>query len=896
MPAAAPSGRDADALRSLARRIDPSDPGAQNNLGVFYYERGMIPEAIAAFGRALELDPEMRVAQDNLETLQRESGYYDTRIGELHEQLAREPGARATRLELARAYLALGQHDQAALQYEDLLRTRPTDATALVQLGIVEQSRGRLEIATEWFRRACEVDPGSSVARLYLGRALYNRGLNDKALSVLTEASVLAPDHAEVHYVLGFVYGDLGHHEAARAATRKAIALNAALGTAQPNLLIGGKRGSAPRRPAGSSAAGAAGAPPAALQAHLSLAVAFRKRGYLTEAFREYRLALEAGEDEVTALEGMAETHLLRKEFGAAIDLYDRLLQRQPGNPEFWNERGVCLHQAGRREEARGSYRRAVDADPSYALAWNNLGVAAAAESGTEAAEAFHFAIKARPDFTGARLNLALLHLQRHELKPALETYRAVLAERPADSVAWNGVGLVLMELHRHADARNAFARAVEGDPNSASARYNLGFALSQIGAFDDALRETRRALELDPFYVPQHFALAIQLQFEESLLPVPPSLAAAPGAQPAGEGFAFDARLLDDLFGELIREEPPPPSPGPRDDPFAVARDLLGKGLLDTAVAEVHRALRRGAPGSRGTALLGEIFAKRGLFGEALERFREAAALDPDDAEILLGEAGALVALGRGQEALGAADRAVALAPHRADTLVVRARARQLTGDLDGAAQDVVAAVGVAPGRADLLLLRGSVLRQLGDTDGALDAFTAALELDPSLVQAWYEKGLVEEELHRPVAARTAYQHAVELLPTFLDAGLALADLLRRTGFTAEAVRLLVDLLLAEPYAIEALVLLGRALAEDGRTSDAVAAFDRVLRFHAGHTVALFHRGLAQARLRRFGAAIADWERLIALGPTGPLAAAARAQVRSAEELAHILVRPTEA
>src|ERR1041385_5975555 len=118
MPAAAPSGRDADALRSLARRIDPSDPGAQNNLGVFYYERGLIPEAIAAFGRALELDPEMRVAQDNLETLQRESGYYDTRIGELRERLAREPGARAVRLELGRGYFALGPHDPAALPDE----------------------------------------------------------------------------------------------------------------------------------------------------------------------------------------------------------------------------------------------------------------------------------------------------------------------------------------------------------------------------------------------------------------------------------------------------------------------------------------------------------------------------------------------------------------------------------------------------------------------------------------------------------------------------------------------------------------------------------------------------------------------------------------------------------
>src|ERR1051326_4470981 len=108
MPAAAPTGRDADALRSLARRIDPSDPGAQNNLGVFYYERGMIPEAIAAFAHALELDPDMRVAQDNLETAQRESGYYDTRIGELRAQLAREAGARGARRARARSGAARG--------------------------------------------------------------------------------------------------------------------------------------------------------------------------------------------------------------------------------------------------------------------------------------------------------------------------------------------------------------------------------------------------------------------------------------------------------------------------------------------------------------------------------------------------------------------------------------------------------------------------------------------------------------------------------------------------------------------------------------------------------------------------------------------------------------------
>src|SRR5262249_39249086 len=68
-PVSAPltSERDRDVLRSFAKRIDPSDAGAHNNLGVLYYNKGLLGEAVAAFSRALELDPKMQVAQRNLE-------------------------------------------------------------------------------------------------------------------------------------------------------------------------------------------------------------------------------------------------------------------------------------------------------------------------------------------------------------------------------------------------------------------------------------------------------------------------------------------------------------------------------------------------------------------------------------------------------------------------------------------------------------------------------------------------------------------------------------------------------------------------------------------------------------------------------------------------------------
>ena len=40
------------ALRSFARRIDPSDAGAHNNLGVLYFQKGLVDDAVREFNAA----------------------------------------------------------------------------------------------------------------------------------------------------------------------------------------------------------------------------------------------------------------------------------------------------------------------------------------------------------------------------------------------------------------------------------------------------------------------------------------------------------------------------------------------------------------------------------------------------------------------------------------------------------------------------------------------------------------------------------------------------------------------------------------------------------------------------------------------------------------------------
>ena len=99
----------------------------------------------------------------------------------------------------------------------------------------------------------------------------------------------------------------------------------------------------------------------------------------------------------------------------------------------------------------------------------------------------------------------------------------------------------------------------------------------------------------------------------------------------------------------------------------------------------------------------------------------------------------------------------------------------------------------------------------------------------------------------------------------------------------------MLIGVLSRDPYEFEALVLLAQVLLERGQEADARAAAERVVRLQPDHVAARYHLGLALARERHYRAAIAEWERVIALQPAGPLAQQARAHARTAQDLVHI-------
>jgi tetratricopeptide (TPR) repeat protein len=223
------------------------------------------------------------------------------------------------------------------------------------------------------------------------------------------------------------------------------------------------------------------------------------------------------------------------------------------------------------------------------------------------------------------------------------------------------------------------------------------------------------------------------------------------------------------------------------------MAIEYLAMGLYERAAAEVSRALSRGAPSGDGYSLLGDIYARQGAHGEALEQARRLAPLRADVHQ-RTGDISASV---------GDFDGAIAAYRHALeldqDFAVVRyqlAKLLRAKGHLREAEQELEAALDAVPTYAEATLELSSLRRSAGRIDDALDLLIAMLERDP-------------------------YQ---------FDALLALAETLLAIGRKRDAATAIRRILRFDPEHIGALYYEGVLLTDQKRFRDAIERWRMVI------------------------------------------------------------------
>jgi tetratricopeptide (TPR) repeat protein len=133
---------------------------------------------------------------------------------------------------------------------------------------------------------------------------------------------------------------------------------------------------------------------------------------------------------------------------------------------ELFNNCGSALAEHGRTQAALEFYRRALEEEPRYLLAWRNLAVVHRTRGDwSSAIAALRELLAIDPRHREARLELA--HLLDQEERPveALAEYEALAVADPDDAEPWAAAGRLM---HRRGDLRkaeDAFREALRIDP-----------------------------------------------------------------------------------------------------------------------------------------------------------------------------------------------------------------------------------------------------------------------------------------------------------------------------------------------------------------------------------------------------------------------------------------------
>ena len=119
---------------------------AHNNVGLIFFARGQLDEAVTQFQNVLEIYPNFADAHCNLGSALFQRGQPDEGVAEFQKALEINPNLAEARSNLGNAFLQKGQLEEAITQFQEALRLKPhlssaEDSLAKVQ-ALVRQREG----------------------------------------------------------------------------------------------------------------------------------------------------------------------------------------------------------------------------------------------------------------------------------------------------------------------------------------------------------------------------------------------------------------------------------------------------------------------------------------------------------------------------------------------------------------------------------------------------------------------------------------------------------------------------------------------------------------------------------------------------------------------------------
>lgn len=192
-----------------------------------------------------------------------------------------------------------------------------------------------------------------------------------------------------------------------------------------------------------------------------------------------------------------------------ALEHFEAALELDPKYIYALNNLAAAHAAKGEARKAREYLERALEADPTNPKALAGMAQLAFDEGNfAEAERLAGQALVREPYDVGARFVLGRIRANEARFVEAIEHYRAALVLAPEDPATLINLGNAIARQGRPAEAVPYLEKAVRIDPTRATAHLNLASALLLLRDRDGALRHVREALKLDPDLAPARLML----------------------------------------------------------------------------------------------------------------------------------------------------------------------------------------------------------------------------------------------------------------------------------------------------------------------------------------------------------------------------------------------------
>ncbi len=353
----------AQALTPIPTTEEPATARGLCARGRARFEQKDLDGAIEDFAAAIRLDPDLAEAYCGRGIVRNDQKDVAGAIGDYSAAIRLDPS-------LAEAYhnRGMARNDQkdvagAIEDYTTAIRLAPDLIMAYCSRGAARRDQQDVAGAIEDFTAAIRLDPGFAFA--YCGRGVARRDQKDLAGAIedYSAAIRLDPNYAEAYSDRGSARRDQGDLAGAIEDFTTAIRLDPNRAAAYYN------RGNV--RDDQGDVAGAIEDYSAAIRLAPDYASAYYNRGIarhnqkdLAGAIEDYSSAIRLDPSDAWAYCNRGVARNDQTDFAGAVEDYSAAIRLDPGHWPAWTNRGAALARLGLRDEARESFRRALESCP----------------------------------------------------------------------------------------------------------------------------------------------------------------------------------------------------------------------------------------------------------------------------------------------------------------------------------------------------------------------------------------------------------------------------------------------------------------------------------------------------------------------------------------------------